>query len=163
AATGAGRGRQGTGAGGGGPLRGGHRHAGAGSAHGSRGASTVFLHSAYHMLQVGRAGAALLAFSRLLRLQPPLIAARQGRAVVLTTLGRYEEALPDLRALGQEAPGSDYLAGVYFHAQLQACDWSDYERSRQELAEGVRRGQRVDTPLSFIVHNESPREQRLCA
>jgi predicted O-linked N-acetylglucosamine transferase (SPINDLY family) len=127
------------------------------------GATAVFLQSAYHMLQIGRAEAALLAFSRLLQLQPRLIAARQGRTVVLTTLGRYEEALPELRTLRQEAPGSDYLAGVYFHAQLQECDWSDYERAREELAEGVRRGQRVDTPLSFIVHNESPHEQRLCA
>jgi predicted O-linked N-acetylglucosamine transferase (SPINDLY family) len=127
------------------------------------GATPVFIQAAYHLLQVGGAEAALQAFSRLLGLQPRLVAARQGRAVVLTTLGRYQEALPELRTLRQQAPGSDYLAGVYFHAQLQECDWSDYERSRQELAEGVRRGERVDTPLSFIVHNESPGEQRLCA
>jgi protein O-GlcNAc transferase len=127
------------------------------------GAAVVFLQAAYHLLQVGRPEQALRAFSRLVSLQPQLLAARQGRAVALTTLGRYEEALPELRILRQRAPGSDYLAGVYFHAQLQECDWSDYERSRRELAEGVRRGERVDTPLSFIVHNESPREQRLCA
>jgi protein O-GlcNAc transferase len=127
------------------------------------GAAAVFLQAAYHLLQVGQPEQALRAFSRLASLQPQLLAARQGRAVALTTLGRYEEALPELRILRQHAPGSDYLAGVYFHAQLQECDWSDYEHSRRALAEGVRRGERVDTPLGFIVHNESPGDQRLCA
>ena len=127
------------------------------------GASAVFLQAAYQMLQLGWAEAALRAFSRLLALQPHMVAARQGRVLSLTTLGRHEEALPELRTLRSQAPGSDYLAGVFFHAQLQNCDWSDYEGMRRELAAGVRRGERVDTPLSFIVHNESPAEQLQCA
>ena len=127
------------------------------------GAAVVFLQAAYHLLQLGQPEQALRAFSRLTSLQPHLLAARQGRAMALTTLGRWEAALPELRMLRQQAAASDYIAGVYFHAQLQECDWSDYERSRLALAEGVRRGERADTPLSVIVHNDSPNEQRRCA
>jgi protein O-GlcNAc transferase len=92
-----------------------------------------------------------------------LRAAQEGHVIALITMNRYEEAAPELSRLRDAAPLTDYLAGACLHAQLRCCDWTDYETTSRVLAERVRRSERADTPLTFIVHNESPADQRLCA
>src|SRR5262249_40909654 len=84
----------------------------------------VFLHAGYQMLQIGHAQPALAAFSRLLELLPDQRSAQQGRIIALIALRRFEEALPELALLRDVAPATDYLSGVWLHAQLQCCDWT---------------------------------------
>jgi protein O-GlcNAc transferase len=126
-------------------------------------ATPVFIQAGYQMLQLGHPDSARAAFARLLELQPDLRAAQQGRLIALIAMRRYEEAAPELSALRDVAPSTDYLSGVCLHVQLQCCDWTDFDTSSRLIAERVRRGERADTPLTFIVHNESPADQRLCA
>jgi protein O-GlcNAc transferase len=128
-----------------------------------RGASQMLVYLGYQFLQAGRPTAANAAFSRLLAEQPEHLEARQGRIMALLGLSQFEDALPALASLRAAMPGIDYLAGVHFHAQLQCCDWRDYDASAAAISDGVLRRQRVDAPHSFIAHSDSPALQRLCA
>jgi protein O-GlcNAc transferase len=128
-----------------------------------RGAPPVLIHLGYQFLQMGRPDASHAAFCRLLAAQPGRLDATQGRIMALFGMSRFEEALPGLAALQAAMPGIDYLPGVCLHAQLQCCDWSDYQATAAAISEGVRRKERADTPHAFIVHSNSPAEQRLCA
>jgi predicted O-linked N-acetylglucosamine transferase (SPINDLY family) len=128
-----------------------------------RGAAPMLVHLGYEFLRTGRPSAANAAFSRLLVEQPGHLAASQGRIMALIGLGQFEDALPLLASLRASMPGIDYLAGMHFHAQLQCCDWRDYDSSAATLGDEVRRGMRVDTPHTFIAHSDSPALQRLCA
>lgn len=127
------------------------------------GAPPVALAAAYQMMQQGYVAAALTLFARIAELQPGYVPAQQGRAIALIALQRFEEALPVLALLKSSGSTIDYLPGIALHARLQCCDWSDFDAARTEMASAVRRGERADAPLSFIVHNESPADQRRCA
>ena len=128
-----------------------------------RGAAPMLVHLGYQFLQAGRPSAAHAAFSRLLAEQPGQLAATEGCAMALIALSRFEDALPILASLRASTPGTDYLAGIHFHVQLQCCDWSDYSSSAAAISDGVRRRMRVDTPHTFIAHSDSPALQRICA
>lgn len=123
----------------------------------------VFLEVGQLMLRLGRHTNAHAAFCAVLDLQPNHRSALEGRAMTLIGLNRHEEALPLLGALDGSGPPIDYLTGVKFHSQLHCCDWQNYEASRQAIAAGVRRGERVEAPFSFLAHGESAADQRLCA
>ncbi len=73
------------------------------------------------------------------------------------------EALPGLQALRAATPAIDYLPGVYFHAQLQCCDWSSYGETAAAIADLVRRGVRAEVPHAFLAYSESLSDQRMCA
>ena len=128
-----------------------------------RGAAPVLIHLGYQFLQMGRPSASHAAFCRLLAAQPGQLDATQGCIMALFGMSRFEEALPGLRALKTAMPGIDYLPGVCFHAQLQCCDWSDYQTAAADISERVRRKERAEAPHAFFAHNDSPAEQRLCA
>ena len=127
------------------------------------GASPVFLQAGYQMLQLGRPDGALHAFARLTELQPDSLPARQGHALSLVTLRRYDQAAPELAALLKAAPRADYLAGIALHAKLQCCDWRGFDEDTAAITLRVRHNERADAPLSFIVHNDSPADQLACA
>jgi protein O-GlcNAc transferase len=123
----------------------------------------VFLEVGQLMLRLGRHANAHAAFCAALELHPTHRDALEGRAMTLIGLNRHEEALPLLTALEASGPPIDYLPGVKFHSQLHCCDWRDYDASRHTIGAGVRRGERVEAPFSFLAHGESAADQRLCA
>jgi protein O-GlcNAc transferase len=127
------------------------------------GAAPVLVHLGYEFLQTGRPERAHAAFCRLLTLQPGQVVAEQGRVMALIGMGRFDEALPGLHALRAVTPAIDYLPGVHFHAQLQCCDWSAYERTAAAITDLIRRGARAEIPHAFLAYSESPSEQRMCA
>ncbi len=118
------------------------------------GASPVMLHLGYQFLQTGRPGPALACFILLLTNQPNNVAATQGRIMALIGLGRFDEAAPALAAVRASKQNFDYLLGVHFHAQLQCCDWSDYETSADAMSHGVQLRARVDMPHAFLAHSD---------
>jgi predicted O-linked N-acetylglucosamine transferase (SPINDLY family) len=125
--------------------------------------ANVFMEVGQLMLRLGRFGNAHAAFCAALELRPDDVAAQEGRVATLTSLNRYEEALPGLAALRASAPSLDYLPGLELFAQLHCCEWSGLDAASRDITERIRRGERADTPLSFIAHNDSPADQLLCA
>jgi protein O-GlcNAc transferase len=125
--------------------------------------ASVLLEIGYLMLRLGRAGNAHAAFSMALELQPDHIPALEGATITLFALNRYDEALPKLAALRAAVPNLDYVDGSLLHAQLQCCEWGEYDDRRRAIVEGVRRGERADAPFRFLAHNDSAADQRRCA
>jgi protein O-GlcNAc transferase len=123
----------------------------------------LFLEVGHLMLRMGRIGNAHAAFSTALQLAPDSLPALEGRTKTLLALNRHEEAQPGLDALWDAVPEQDYLQGLKFNAQLHCCDWSEFETQRRAIADRVRRGERADNPFSFLVHSDSPADQRRCA
>src|SRR5271168_2490331 len=123
----------------------------------------VFMQMGHLMLKSGFSANALSAFTAALALLPGDIPAQEGRVLAIMALNRHEEAIPAIAALRAAAPRNHYLQGHQLHAQLQCADWGGFEASRRDIALRVERGERVDLPLSFIGHNESPAEQLACA
>jgi protein O-GlcNAc transferase len=125
--------------------------------------SAVFLEVGQLMLRLGRHANAHAAFCAASELQPGHRSALEGRAMTLIALNRHEEALPLLTALEASGPPMDYLPGIKFHSQLHCCEWRDYDASSHAIGAGVRRGERVEAPFSFLAHGQSAADQRLCA
>jgi len=123
----------------------------------------AFLGAGNHLLEVRRFQEALHAYDSALELRPGNGAARTGRALALNFLNRFEEAVTAFSGLLADFPDKEYLRGHRFHAQLHLCDWSEYDTARIDIAERVRRGERVDVPLKFMAHNDSPADQLTCA
>jgi protein O-GlcNAc transferase len=123
----------------------------------------VFMQMGHLMLKLGFSDNALSAFTAALELLPGDISALEGRVLAIMALKRHEEAIPAIAALRAAAPRNHYLQGHQLHAQLQCADWSEFDASSRDIALRVLRGERVDLPLSFMAHNESPAEQLACA
>jgi len=128
-----------------------------------RGTNPIVLQTGYQLLRVGRIGTAYETFSRLLEAQPADMRVQQARVITLIGMSRYEEALPALAALQASGQPIDYLPGIVLHAKLQCCDWTDIAAARAAITAAVRRAERADVPLAFMVHNDSPADQRRCA
>ncbi len=121
------------------------------------------LRAAYLMIQMNDFEGALKAFDDALARQAGQLDALQGRAQCLAALGRAPEAVEAYTALLAVAPEADYMRGERLHAQMQCCDWREFDVIREDIARRVRRGERVDAPGSFMTHSESPEDQLICA
>ena len=115
----------------------------------------VYLIAARLMIHAQRFGEAADWFAQALRRDARNLEALRGRAQCLGALRRAEEALAAYDELLALAPDTPYIWGERFYVQLLCGDWTDYEARRQELAARVRRGERVDSPASFLVHSDS--------
>jgi predicted O-linked N-acetylglucosamine transferase (SPINDLY family) len=123
----------------------------------------VYLLAARLMIRAQRFAEAAECFAQALRRDENNVEALQGRAQCLGALRSAEEALEAYDRLLAVAPDRPYMRGERFYVQLLCCDWTDYEARRQDLATRVRRGERVDSPGSFLAHSELPADQLLCA
>ncbi len=123
----------------------------------------VDLLAARLMIRAQRFAEAADCFARALRRDERNLEALQGRAQCLGALRRAEEALDAYDQLLALAPDRAYMRGERFYMQMLCCDWTDYEARRQDLAARVRRGERVDSPGTFLAHSDSPADQLACA
>jgi predicted O-linked N-acetylglucosamine transferase (SPINDLY family) len=125
--------------------------------------ASLWVETGYLMVRLGRLENALAAFRAASDLDPNDVTALQCLTQTQIALHRHGEALAGLLALRAAAPGTDYLQGSILHAQLHCCDWSELASESAAIGERVRRGERADAPLTFIVHNDNPEDQRRCA
>jgi protein O-GlcNAc transferase len=126
-------------------------------------AHAIQVETGFLSIRLGHYAEAVEAFTAALVHSPQNIDALRGRAQCLFILGRLEEAADAYDALLAVAPGLPYMMGERLHVKLHSCDWRDYEQSRLEIANRVRRGDRADVPGCFMCHCDSPADQLLCA
>jgi predicted O-linked N-acetylglucosamine transferase (SPINDLY family) len=125
--------------------------------------ATVYLLAGRLMVRAQRFAEAAGCFAQALQRDAANVEALRGRAQCLGSLLRAEEALKAYDELLAVAPATDYARGERFYVQMLCCDWTDYEPRRQDLAARVRRGERADSPGSFLAHSDSPADQLQCA
>jgi protein O-GlcNAc transferase len=111
----------------------------------------------------GRRREALEWFDRAIAAQPDYAVAWANRGYTLGDLKQVEPAIASLqraRAAGYADPA---LLGALFDQQLQACDWTDFEALRDNIARLVEQGRPADLPFSFLSHSTSAQAQLQCA
>jgi len=113
--------------------------------------------------ELGHTDAAIHAYERALQLDPNLSSALLSRGIALSMRARFTEAAASFRRLTEIDPECAYAPGACLHAQLQQCDWTDYDRAVQEIVASMQRDGRSDFPFSFLAVCDSPALQLRCA
>ena len=106
---------------------------------------------------------ALEHYDRALALDPHFAGVHHNRGNVLQMLGRHMEATRCFEQLLTATPEADFALGNLLHSRAQACDWSDFEGTRQKLLQGVRAGRRSARPFAFLAVSARAEEQLACA
>ena len=106
---------------------------------------------------------ALSYLDRVLVAAPDNLKALNNRAQCLRAMGRHEETASALARLLERAPDWDYAEGDLFHSRGHCCDWTDYEKKRDDLLKAVYAGRKADTPLAFLAVSASAAAQLACA
>jgi protein O-GlcNAc transferase len=115
------------------------------------------------LLLLSRVEEALASYDRALAIQPDYAEALNNRGDALQALGRRAELIENYRALLRIKPDHDYALGYLLRAQLQCCDWTEYEERAGQISSAVRAGKRADAPFDFLVISESADDQLRCA
>jgi predicted O-linked N-acetylglucosamine transferase (SPINDLY family) len=115
------------------------------------------------LLELGRSEEALASYDRALAVRPDYTDALNNRTDALRALGRREELVEGYRRLLSAAPDYDYARGFLLGAQLQCCEWAEYDGSTARVSDDVRAGKRSIAPFDFLVISESADDQLRCA
>jgi predicted O-linked N-acetylglucosamine transferase (SPINDLY family) len=105
----------------------------------------------------------LVAFNNVLNKQPTHSQALNNAATLLSILSQHADSARLYAQLVQHHPNFDYALGALSHARLHCCDWTEFEKLRSRLFEGVRAGNRVCRQLPFLAISDSPADQLNCA
>ncbi|HET9404972.1 MAG TPA: tetratricopeptide repeat protein [Burkholderiales bacterium] len=115
------------------------------------------------LLELRRPEEALTSFDRALAIKPDYAEALGNRGLALLVLNRREEFIEGYKRLLDIKPDYIYAPGHLLTAQMQGCEWSDYETSAARILEGIRAGKRADTPFSFLAISDSAADQLQCS
>lgn len=106
---------------------------------------------------------ALVSYDRALVLDPNHVLALNNRGSVLLSLGRNEEAARDFTHLLAIAPRQDLVLGNQILARLNCGDWSDYDRSVDEVVARIGAGQLPALPFVLLAISGKSSVQVACA
>ncbi len=109
---------------------------------------------------LGRTEEALGDFDLALRGMPAYAEAWYNRGNACSELKQFEAAMRCYDRCRELAPQQDWLYGAWLHTRMQLCDWRDLEAHRQELADGLARGERVSAPFPVLAFADSVAAQR---
>ena len=115
------------------------------------------------LIHLKRPAEALASYDQALGARPGYAEALYGRAHALSELKRDDEAIAAYRQLLNLSPSHPYGQGMLLHAKQTACDWRDQERLIAGVAQGVREGRKLVTPLAFLAVSELERDNTQCA
>ena len=106
---------------------------------------------------------ALLCFEKVREIEPDSPRMLANRGILLTQLKQGEQAIASFKRLLEVDPGYAEAPGMLLYEQLHACDWSDFERLRQQIVDGVRAGKRMCSTLALMSMVDSASDHFLCA
>jgi predicted O-linked N-acetylglucosamine transferase (SPINDLY family) len=102
-------------------------------------------------------------FTRALESEPSHARALERRAMARSSLGEFEGAAADMARALELDPLLPYARGAGLQWRLQCCDWAGIEAAIADVVAGVRSGERVVAPFTFIAVSASPADQLRCA
>jgi predicted O-linked N-acetylglucosamine transferase (SPINDLY family) len=113
--------------------------------------------------KLGRQEAAVSSYDRAVQLSPDFAKAHLGRGAALAALKRFPAAIQSL-VRASELPGDHkYLLGLRRHAQMQICDWQDFEPDLERMSRGLIAGEPVSEPFVVLGLLDTPPLQRHAA
>ena len=115
------------------------------------------------LLELSRPAEALASYDRALAIRPDYADALNNRGDALFCLDRREDLIESYRRLLRVNPDYDYARGHLLRAQMQCCEWAEYEKNAARISEDVRANRRADFPFNFIAVSESAADQLECS
>ncbi|MCA6239139.1 MAG: tetratricopeptide repeat protein, partial [Phenylobacterium sp.] len=111
---------------------------------------------------LGRNTEALAALDAAVAAEPGYALAHSNRGHLLSAMKRHAEAVGSYRAARALQPSLPDLTGALLDQQMRCCDWRDFGVLQEEVRDGVRRGEPVTIPFTFLAHNDDPADQMAC-
>lgn len=105
----------------------------------------------------------LASFDAALAMKPQFLGALDGKGKTLRKIRRSDDAAKCFSALRTLSPTYPDVHGNLFTAQLNCCDWSEYNVAASHIVDEVRKGRPEQPPLSFLLHGHLPSDQLACA
>ncbi len=100
--------------------------------------------------ELKRVEEALDSYAHALKIKPDYAEAYNNRGVTLRELKRFDEALDSYaRALNTESNG-DWLYGTWLHANMQLCNWNNFESRIADLAAKIQQAKKTTLPFSVL-------------
>ena len=100
--------------------------------------------------QLKRYEEALESYARALQIRPDYAEAHNNQGDALRELERFEEALESYTRALQINPDCDWLFGMWLHAKLRVCDWSNLDWLLADLAGKIQHGGKTAPPFPVL-------------
>src|SRR4051812_19708065 len=116
------------------------------------------------LAELGRSDEALTAYNRVLALAPNHAEALNNRGYIWWLNKQlWAPAIADLEKALSLAPDLPYGQGAVLHLKMYATDWSDFEKRKTVVVDGIRRGARSGRPFMFQAVSDDPADLQACA
>jgi predicted O-linked N-acetylglucosamine transferase (SPINDLY family) len=123
----------------------------------------VLLNSGAMLRSMFRHKEALERFNTILTINPDHVAALGNCGIMLTEFKLSEKAIAMFERLLQINPDYDYGLGLLFYERMHICDWTDFDKLRQQVVSEVRAGKRACKSLAFMSASDSASDHLLAA
>lgn len=110
----------------------------------------VLLNSGALLRTLHRHKDALERFNRILAINPSHPGALANAGILLTEFKQSELAIQLFRRLLQLAPDYEYALGLLFYEKMLLADWTDYQKLRALIQQGISEGRPVCKSLAFM-------------
>ncbi len=115
------------------------------------------------LMDLDRADEALRSYERAIAIDTGCASAYFNRAYLLRMLGRFDAAAADYRRVAELSPDIDFLSGARLEANLQVCDWREFDHLLGQIVADIERGKRAIHPFNFLGMCDAPDLQRKAA
>jgi predicted O-linked N-acetylglucosamine transferase (SPINDLY family) len=85
------------------------------------------------------------------------------KGYILTEFKQNSVAALVFKSLLDINPDYEYAEGLHTLARLHCCDWTDFEKNKQRITDGVRAGKRVCNPFALMAMSDSAEDNLHCA
>jgi len=113
--------------------------------------------------ELGRIEEALDSFDRAIALKPDYADAYVNRAALYRILKRLESAVADYEMAARLDPSIRFIQGASLEANLQICDWRDFDAKLAKIDAGIEAGAATSHPFAYMTFSDSPQQQRRAA
>jgi predicted O-linked N-acetylglucosamine transferase (SPINDLY family) len=123
----------------------------------------AFFNRGIALAELKRNQEALASYEQAVALKPDHAEAYFNRGSALLALRRLDEATESFRRALALKPDQDHLKGIYLHAQMHLCEWSDFERLSTELNSDIANGLATTYPFQLLACASTAEAQLECA
>ncbi|MDD5029640.1 MAG: tetratricopeptide repeat protein [Rhodoferax sp.] len=123
----------------------------------------VLLNSGAMLRTMFRHKEALERFNKILTFNPNHTGALANCGIMLTEFKQSEPAIAMFERLLKINPDYDYALGLLFFERMHICDWTDFDKLKDQITQEVRAGKRSCKSLAFMSASDQASDHLIAA
>jgi predicted O-linked N-acetylglucosamine transferase (SPINDLY family) len=123
----------------------------------------VLLNSGVMLRGMFRHKEALERFNKILTFNPNHTGALANCGIMLTEFKESEAAIAMFERLLKINPDYDYAQGLLFYERMHICDWTDFDKLKDQITKDVRTGKRACKSLAFMSASDQASDHLIAA